>query len=204
MERTLREESSCPGFWSHFWSYFVPGGQEKNLWEKQVFTEEKKILRLHEDAVWTVENCHRQPCGWRSWEGGDEKIKMQEGQGPRKQGYEVRPGAESGQLQNTVGLAHVAMQRRAGFQGALQRRVILIWGGLNSFHSCQIFSETSNLTEDPSPFKVYFYSKHWILSLWNTVIYMILICFLLFIKILTFNELQLCTGDSTKFFKCII
>ena len=38
----------------------------------------------------------------------------------------------------------------------------------------------------------------------NTMIYMILICFLLFIKILTYNELQLCTGDSTKFFKCII
>ena len=36
------------------------------------------------------------------------------------------------------------------------------------------------------------------------MIYMILICFLLFIKILTYNELQLCTGDSTKFFKCII
>ena len=25
-----------------------------------------------------MENCHRQPCRQRSWEGGDEKIKMQE------------------------------------------------------------------------------------------------------------------------------
>lgn len=76
-----------------------------------------------------------------------------EGQGPRKQGYKVRPGAESGQLQNTVGLARVAIQRQAELQGALQRQVILIWGGLHSFHACQIFSETSNLTEDQTPSK---------------------------------------------------
>lgn len=118
-----------------------------------------------------------------------------EGQGPRRQGYEVRPGAESGQLQ-TVGLACVAIQRRAGLQGAL-KRVILIWGGLHSFHACQMFSETSNLMENQTPSKF--------ISIRNTEFYLyedhdLYDSYLLFvIHKNTYNELQLCTGDYKIF-----
>ena len=105
-----------------------------------------------------MENCHRQPCRQRSWEGGDEKIKMQEDcfciwrdRAPENKATKSNPERRAANSKHS-GVSTCSHPEAGWASGGIAESHPYL-GRTSQFHACQMFSETSNLMENRTPSK---------------------------------------------------